>query len=87
MLTLDLQNVTIELKEGSVKNVGATNKSATVKLYDIAGVDVREFGDSRVKLTFEDGEDNEVEVALSPDDARAVAAGIDALADESRVFD
>lgn len=87
MLTLDLQNVTIELKEGSVKNVGATNKSATVKLYDIAGVDVREFGDSRVKLTFEDGEDNEVEVALSPDDARAVAAGIETLADKSRVFD
>lgn len=87
MLTLDLENFTIELQEGSVKNVGATNKSASVSLYDVDAVDVREFGDSRVKLRFEDDEANDVEIALAPDHARAVADDIEELEAESRVFE
>jgi hypothetical protein len=40
-----------------------------------------------VKVTFEDAEDNEVEVALDPAEAREVARGIEMLEDESGVFE
>ena len=87
MLTLDLEQFMFELKDGAIKHVGASNNSATVKLYDVVGVDVREFGDERVKLTFEDEDDNVVEVALDPTVAREVARGIEMLEDESNVFE
>jgi hypothetical protein len=87
MLTFDLKQFMFELKDGAIKHVGASNNSATVKLYDIDGIDVREFGDERVKVTFEDAEDNEVEVALDPAEAREVARGIEMLEDESGVFE
>jgi len=77
----------IELKEGSIKNVGPANKTATVKLYDVEGVEVREFGDKRVKLAFEDEAGDLVEVALFPDDAIEVARGIEMLEDESELFE
>lgn len=87
MLTLQLDNFHVELKEGSVKNVAAPNKAATVKLYDIDDLSVDEFGDERVKLKFSDGEGNEVEVALFPDQAESVADGIEALAADSPIFE
>lgn len=87
MLTLDVENFVIELKEGSIKNVGPTNKGATAKLFDVEGVEVREFGDKRLKLAFDDGEGNEIEVALFPDAAREVARGIEVLEDDSPVFE
>lgn len=87
MLTLDLEEFMLELKEGTIKHVGPTNKAATVKLYDIEGLEVREFGDERVKLAFSDDEGNEVEVALFPEQASEVARGIEALEDESRVYE
>jgi hypothetical protein len=88
MFTLDLDNVMLELKEGSVKHVGASNSSATAKLYDVEGVDVRAFGDERVKLSFDDGDEgNEVEVALFPAEAEALAAGLEAVREESGIFE
>jgi hypothetical protein len=87
MLTFDLKQFMFELKDGAIKHVGASNNSATVKLYDVEGVEVREFGDERVKLTFEDADDNEVEVALDPPEAREVARGIEMLEDESNIFE
>jgi hypothetical protein len=87
MLTLQLDNFHVELKEGSIKNVAAPNKAATVKLYDVDDLDVDEFGDERIKLKFTDGEGNEVEVALFPDQAESVANGIESLAAESPLFD
>ncbi|WP_246982996.1 hypothetical protein [Halorientalis marina] len=87
MLTLNLEEFMVELKEGSLKHVGPTNKAATVKLYDIDGLEVREFGDERVKLTFADDEGNEVEIALFPEQASEVARGIEALEDGSEVYD
>jgi hypothetical protein len=77
----------VELKEGSIKNVGPANKDATAKLYDVDGVDVREFGDKRVKLAFEDGAGNEIEIALFPEEAEEIARGIEMLEDESEVFE
>ncbi len=87
MLTLSVENFQVELKDGSVENVGAPNKAATVKLYEVADQEVREFGDERVKLAFADDEGNEVEVALAPDRAREVARGIETLEAEGRVFE
>ena len=87
MLSLDLERFMFELKEGALKHVGASNKTATVKLYDVEGVELREFGDERVKLAFEDESGNEVEVAVAPEHAREVARGVEMLEDESGVFE
>lgn len=87
MLTLDLGEFSFELKDGAVKHVGASTHAATATLYDVESIGVRPFGDKRVKLTFEDGTGNELEVALSPEGANEVAEGIDALRDEGTVFE
>ena len=87
MLTLNIDDVMLELKDGAFKHVGPSNKTATVKLYDVEGVDVREYGDKRVKLAFEDSDGSEVEVALFPEQAEAVAEGLALLRDESGIFE
>ena len=87
MLSLTLEDFMIELKDGSIKNVGPATKGAEAKLFDVASAEAREFGDKRVKLAFEDGEGNAVEVALFPEDARAVKRDIEDLADGSPVFE
>ena len=87
MLSLDLDEFMFELTDGAIKHVGPSNREATAKLYDVEGIDVREFGDKRLKLAFTDDDGNEVEVALFPDQAREVARGIELLEDDSRVFE
>ena len=87
MLTLNLDEFMVELQEGSIKNVGPTNKSATVKLFEVEEAEAREFGDKRVKLVFEDADGNEVQVSLFPDDVRKIASDIDSLEDDSPVFE
>jgi hypothetical protein len=79
MLTLDLAEFAFELTEGALKHVGASNQSATAKLYDVTDAEVRAYGNDRVKLGFADGEGNEVEVALDEPAAREVAAGLERL--------
>ena len=87
MLTLDIDQFMLELKDGAFKNVGTSNKQATVKMYDVEGVDVREYGDKRVKIAFEDEQGSEIEVALFPEQAEAVAEGLELLESESELFD
>ena len=87
MLTLDLKDFMLELKDGALKHVGPSTKSATVKLYDVEAVEVREFGDNRVKVAFEDGEGNEVETALFPEEASEIREEIAALEGTSEVFE
>jgi hypothetical protein len=87
MLTFDIEQFMLELKDGAFKNVGPSNKRATVKMYDVEGVDVREYGDKRVKLAFEDEQGSTVEVALFPEQARAVADGLELLESESEILD
>ena len=87
MFTLDLDRFMFELKDGALKHVGASNKTATAKLYDVSDAEVREFGDERVKLSFEDESGNEVEVALFPDEAREVSESLDAIEAESDIFE
>jgi hypothetical protein len=87
MLNLNLERFMIELKQGSVRNVGPTDKSATAKLFDVESVEVREFGDKRVKFVAHDGEGNEVQVALFPEHVDAVEADLEGLRADSPVFE
>jgi len=86
MLTLDIDQFMLGLDGGTLEHVGASKKAATVKLYDAETVDVRAFGDRRVKLACEDDGGNEVELALDPEQARELARDIERLEDESPVF-
>ena len=87
MLALDIDQFMIELKEGSLKNVGPTNKSASVKLFDVETAGAREFGDKRVKLEFEDEDGNEVQVSLFPESVRSLCEDIEELEHDSPVFE
>lgn len=87
MLHLQLSDFMVEVKAGSIRNVGPSNKTGTAKLFDVEDAEAREFGDKRVKLVFSDEEGNEVQVALFPDHVRAIADDIEALRDDSPVFD
>jgi len=87
MLALELDEFMVELKDGSIKNVGPTNKSASAKLFDVESTDVREFGDKRLKFVFEDDSGNEVQVSLFPEEAEKMAADVESLAADSPVFE
>lgn len=87
MLSLEIEEFLVELKEGSIKNVGPSNKSATAKLYDVAEAEAREFGDNRVKLAFADEEGNEVEIALFPEHAESLVEDVERLQDEGIVWE
>lgn len=87
VLNINLSSFMIELKDGAIKNVGPSNKSAEAKLFDVESAQAREFGDKRVKLVFEDDDDNEVQVSLFPEEVRKVVADVEALEDDSPVFE
>ena len=87
VLSLTLDEFMIELKDGSIRNVGPATKSADAKLYDVETAEVREFGDERVKLAFEDDAGSVVEVALAPERAREIARGVERLEEDSPVFE
>ena len=87
MLNINLSDFMVELKDGSIQNVGPANKHAEAKLFDVEAAEAREFGDKRVKLVFSDESGNEVQVALFPEDARAVRDDLDALDADSQVFE
>jgi len=82
MLTVDIDEFMIELKDGSIRNVGASNKSGSVTLYDVTDLEAREFGNDRVKLAFADETGNEVEVAIDAADAEPLAADLREVARE-----
>jgi len=76
MLTLDFENLTLEFEDGTLKHVGAPDTAATAKLYHAETVEARAFGDDRVKVAAEDGEGNQVEIALGPETLRALRADL-----------
>jgi hypothetical protein len=82
MLALSIEDFAVELTEGSIKNVGAPNKRASAKLFDVTDLEGRAFGDRRVKVAFEDAEGNEVQVALDPEQAESLIADLGALREE-----
>jgi len=87
VLNLNLSEFMIELKDGSIKNVGAPTKAAEAKLFDVDDATVREFGDSQVKLVATDDSGNEVQVALLADQFEALLEEGETLREESRVFE
>jgi hypothetical protein len=87
VLTLQLEEFMVELEAGTVKHVGASNTAATVKLYHVESAEARAFGDSQVKVTFEDGEGNEVEVALDPEAVESLVADVESIREEGVVFE
>lgn len=87
MLALAIEDFHVELKDGAVKNVGPATKSAAAKLFDVEAAEARAFGDKRVKLAFADAEGNEVEVALFPEQVRDLVGDVEALREESPVFE
>lgn len=87
MLNLNLEEIMVEFKNGSIKNVGPTNKSATAKLFDVESIEAREFGDNRVKIVAEDGEGNTIQIALFPDQVQTVVDDVESMRNESPVFE
>lgn len=87
MLTLQFDDLMLELEDGAVKHVGPKTTAATAKLYHVTDAEARAFGDSQVKLAFADDEGNEIEVALDPGAVTNLAADIERLREESPVFD
>jgi hypothetical protein len=87
VLNLNVESFMVEFKDGGIANVGAPDKSAEAKLFDVAEVTARAFGDSQVKLVATDAEGNEVQVALDPEQARAVRADLEAVEESSQVED
>jgi hypothetical protein len=81
MLTLELEDFHVELKEGTISTVGAPRKAATAKLFDVTDAEARAFGDSQVKLVFTDDEGNELQVALDDDAAGQLATDLASLRD------
>lgn len=76
MLTLAIDDLMLELEDGTVKHVGTKTKAATVKLYHVDTAEARAFGDDQCKLAFADDEGNKVEVALDLDAADELATAV-----------
>ena len=87
VLYLELDEFMLELKDGSFKNVGPPTKRGTAKLYDVVDAAATEFGDERVKLSFEDEDGSEVQVALSPSQATDLVADVERIREEGIVFE
>ena len=77
MLALELTDFMIELKEGTINNIGGPTKAASAKLFDVESVEVRAFGDNRVKVVCSDEAGNEIEIALFPEHIEAVERDIE----------
>jgi hypothetical protein len=87
VLNLTISQFTVSFKDGSLENVGAPNKTGTAKLFDVASVEVREFGDSQAKVVATDDEGSEVQIALSPEQVETVAEDVAELRAEGRLFE
>lgn len=85
MLNLNVDSFMVEFKDGSIENVGAPNKSAEAKLFDVEATEARAFGDSQVKVVATDAAGNEVQVALSPGQAAALRDELESLKADSGV--
>ena len=87
MLTVQFDDLMLELEDGAVKHVGPKTAAAAVKLYHVADCEARAFGDSQVKLAFADDEGNEVEVALDPAAAASLADDVERLREATELFE
>lgn len=87
MLTLDISEFMIQLKNGTINNVGGPTKTGTVKLFDVTTVEAHAFGDRRLKVHFADEEGNTVEVALAPEDVSTLETDLEEVRSAGDVAD
>lgn len=85
MLSFELSEFMIQLKEGTINNLGGPRKSATVKLFGVERAAARAFGDERVRVSFEDDDGNVVETALFPPEIESLVGDLDDLRDDGSV--
>ncbi|MFL2521074.1 MAG: hypothetical protein ACJ0QU_01670 [Halobacteriales archaeon] len=79
MIVIDIEDFSIEIKNGVIKNVGGPQKSASVKFFDVENTEVRRFGKDQIKLCFEDEEGNRVEIAISEGEGDKIRQKIKSL--------
>jgi len=87
VLYLNVEDMMVELTDGSINNAGPADKSATAKLFDASDVAAREFGDKRVKIVARDDDGNEIQIALFPDAVEQLLGDVEALREDSPVFE
>ncbi len=87
MLYLDLDPFMMELKEGSIENVGPPDKEATAKLFDAEEATLRAFGDGQVKFVARDADGNEVQAALFPEQVEGLLEDAAELRADGDVLD
>ncbi len=85
MLSLELSEFLIQLKDGVIKNVGGPTKAATVKLFGVTSVEARPFGDNRLKCIFADDAGNHLEVALFPAEAASLLSQLEEVGSSGAV--
>jgi hypothetical protein len=79
MIVIDIEKFSVEIKNGSLKNVGGTEKYASVKIFDVEETEARRFGKDRIEICFEDGENNQIQAAISNDLAEVLAKKINTI--------
>ena len=79
MLAIEFDQLMFEVTDGSIKNIGPTNKSVSAKLFGVTDATAREFGDKRIKLEFADEDGNEIQIALFPSEATAIRRALEDL--------
>ena len=87
MLALDISEFMIELKEGTIRNVGGPTKSASAKLFDVTDAEARPFGNDRIKFVFADDDGNEIQVALFASEIQTILDDVESIAESTDVFD
>ena len=87
MLYLNLKSFTVELKDGSIENVGPPEKAATAKLFDAEAATLRAFGDSQLKFVARDADGNEIQAALFPEQVEGLLEDAAELRADGDVLD
>lgn len=85
MLSLELEDFMVQLKDGTINNIGGPTKRAAVKLFDVERAEARPFGDNRVKIVCEDAEGNDVQIALFPEEVDSLEADLATIRDSGSV--
>ena len=79
MIVINIEDFSVEIKNGVIKNVGGPKKSASVKFFDVKDIEVRRFGKDRIKLCFRDDEENVIEIAISETEGDEIKQKIKSL--------
>lgn len=85
MLALEITDFMLQIKDGSINNIGGPTKAAIIKLFDVESSEARAFGDNRVKIICDDAMGNEIQLALFPEQIADLEADIAAIRESGDV--